>query len=94
MKLNTTHISVANEIFHPNNPLGKYEWITTLCNDSMNYVIPISKAELKVRRNTSRYYITKDGNSEDLVLVEYLTTAPDEDKENNLSSLPEIMPTD
>ncbi|MHA7059667.1 alpha/beta fold hydrolase [Aquimarina sp. M1] len=65
-------------------------WVSYVCNDELEIQIPIQMAEFDIEQGSRRYYIhTTDGDNE-LRLVEYLTTYPNDDTEDNLSSLPEI----
>jgi len=85
-----THIYLPEGSDFPENPLNNYNWILYLVNDSKKLKINISYAELNVRRGNARYYINTPSGEKDLVLLEYFTTNPDDDIENNLSNLPEI----
>ncbi|WP_299215694.1 DUF3892 domain-containing protein [uncultured Aquimarina sp.] len=65
-------------------------WVSHLCNDALGIQMPIQRAEFDIEHGHRRYYIRTAEGETDLQLVEYMTTYPNYDTEDNLSSLPEI----
>ncbi len=81
-----THVRIERTTTASGRP---FSWISHLCNDMLGVQASVSHAERFVQEGSARYYIVHDGVGRELVLREYLTTAPDDSLENNLSSLPE-----
>jgi hypothetical protein len=80
-----THIRVHEGL--PGHPWSS--WVTHLCNDEHGYQVSNFLAEEAVRTGEARYFIQTDDGENELILTQYLTTAPDVTIENNLSNLPD-----
>ena len=65
-------------------------WVSHLCNDAERLQIPTAEAEHRILRNGARYALIHDGEEVPLRVVQYLHSAPDDDPDDNLSSLPTI----
>lgn len=79
-----THVRVTSS-----GPAPWSSWISHFCNDSLGHQVSAHLAEQAVADGEARYFIRTDAGDNDLLLAQYLTTAPDDHLENNLSMLPD-----